>query len=54
MHPIASNYRVVYSSIVHSFGVAKTSPLEDAGELSITDLPFEILQNIASYLDSFR
>lgn len=49
--------RVVYSSIVESFGVEhppSTYPRNEDNELLLSDLPFEVIRTIATYLDSFR
>lgn len=49
--------RVIYSSIVESFGVEYpvSNCLRNADcELLLTDLPFEVIRIIAAYLDSFR
>lgn len=59
MNPAGPDYRVIYSSVVQSFGVTTRSqstqdPVCFNGESMLTDLPFEILRNIARYLDSFR
>jgi len=48
--------RVVYSSIVESFGVEhppSTYPRNEDNELLLSDLPFEVIRTIATYLDSF-
>ena len=54
MYPTGPDYRVIYSPVVQSFGVTRIETIEPVGELSFTDMPFEILQTIARYLDSFR
>jgi hypothetical protein len=52
--------RIIYSSCVKSFGVLAPSPKmiceNSTGSvgLNLSDLPFELLQTIAGYLDSFR
>lgn len=55
MFPVSPDHRIIYSSIVESFGVTRT-PQDTArkhDELSLTDLPFEVLRAVASYLDGF-
>ena len=59
MFPVNPDHRVIYSSIVESFGITRTNcaTLETfgtPGELCLTDLPFEVLRTIAGYLDGFR
>jgi len=52
--------RIIYSSCVKSFGVLPPSPelicenSTGSEGLTLSDLPFELLRTIASYLDSFR
>lgn len=56
MFPVSPDHRIIYSSIVESFGVTRT-PQDTArkhDELCLTDLPFEVLRAVASYLDGFR
>jgi hypothetical protein len=59
MFPVNPDHRVIYSSIVESFGVTRTNSsafdhVSTPGELCLTDLPFEVLRTIAGYLDGFR
>ena len=49
--------RVVFSSTVESFGIKypqSTHSRDGDNELSLSDLPFEVIRTIAAYLDSFR
>lgn len=61
MHPHNTEYRVIFSSVVQSFGVTQFHAAEDlldsddpAAKPILTDLPFEVLRKIAHFLDPFR
>ena len=57
LRPTGQGFRLVYSSVIESFGVkhGPVLPIRDSQEeISLNDLPFEVLRSIARYLDSFR
>jgi len=56
LYPMGKGSRVVFSSTVESFGIKypqSTHSRDGDNELSLSDLPFEVIRTIAAYLDSF-